>query len=141
SPVAIAAIDLQGRVTAWNPAAERMFGWSQSEILGQPLPSVPESEAHRASEIRAAVFRGESPRDFEAGRVRKDGSRIEVSLSAAPLYDSARRIRGGIAVFADITERRSLEEQVRQSQKLEAVGRLAGGGAHDFNKLLTVIGG
>jgi len=141
SPVAIAAVDMGGRVTTWSASAEKMFGWTRDDILGRPLPQAPANEGPGAVEVGAAVLQGALLRNVEATRRRKDGSDIQVSLSAAPLYDAAQRIRGGIAVFADITERRKLEEQVRQSQKLEAVGRLAGGVAHDFNNLLTVIGG
>ncbi len=74
-------------------------------------------------------------------RVRKDGTRIDVSLWTAPLRDRDGQIVAILRLLADVTEQTHLEEQFRQAQKMEAVGRLAGGVAHDFNNILTVIGG
>lgn len=70
---------------------------------------------------------------------RRDGSALWTSSSASPVYDAQRKFAGSLCMFRDITERKRLEEQLRQAQKMEAVGRLAGGIAHDFNNLLTVI--
>jgi PAS domain S-box-containing protein len=141
SPLAIFAIDLEGKVIFWSPAAERIFGWTEAEAIGKKLPVIPE---HRMHEFEAALVRlgmGESMQGDERTHQRKDGSRLEVAIWTAPLRDASGAISGYITIDADITERKLLEEQVRQSQKLEAVGRLAGGVAHDFNNLLTVIMG
>jgi two-component system cell cycle sensor histidine kinase/response regulator CckA len=141
SPLAIFAIDLEGKVIFWSPAAERIFGWTEAEAIGQMLPVIPE---HRMHEFEAALVRlraGESMQGDERTHQKKDGSRLEVAIWTAPLRDAAGAISGFITIDADITERKLLEEQFRQSQKLEAVGRLAGGVAHDFNNLLTVIMG
>ena len=75
----------------------------------------------------------------ELQRQRKDGSPVEISVSTAPLRDGSGGIIGVVALAADITQRKQLEQQLRQAQKMEAIGRLAGGVAHDFNNLLTVI--
>src|SRR5207237_4078074 len=85
--------------------------------------------------------RGEGTRLFETVRLHRDGRRIDVSVSVSPIRDAAGKITGASGIARDITERNRLEEQFRQSQKMEAVGRLAGGVAHDFNNLLTVITG
>src|SRR5207248_922682 len=84
---------------------------------------------------------GESVPPFETARRRKDGKTIHVSVSVSPIKDRGGRVVGASAISRDISERKRLEEQMRQAQKMEAVGRLAGGVAHDFNNLLTVISG
>jgi PAS domain S-box-containing protein len=139
SPLAIWAVDLEGNVTAWNPAAVRTFGWSEAEVIGKPLPVIPQTLQPEYQVWLHRFQLGESMVAVERARQKKDGTKIEVSIWTAPLRDSSGRIIGTIAIDNDITERKSLEEQFRQSQKLEAVGRLAGGIAHDFNNLLTVI--
>ena len=84
---------------------------------------------------------GEPLTGFETQRLRKDGSRVDIRISTAPLYDANNNVRGFLGLIEDVTERKHLENQFRQAQKMEAVGRLAGGVAHDFNNLLTIISG
>ncbi len=141
SPLAIWTMDLDGQLTSWNPAAEKMFGWGAAEAIGQPLPTVPEDQQEEFFGWLDRFRAGEAFAGVERKRRRKDGTAIEVSIWTAPLRDSAGSIDGVMAIESDVTQRKLLEEQFRQSQKLEAVGRLAGGVAHDFNNLLTVIGG
>ncbi len=141
SPLAILAMDLEGKVIFWNPAAERIFGWTEAEIIGKPLPVVPEALRFEFDAALERLRRGESMQGEERTRLRKDGSSVEVAIWTAPLRDAAGVISGALVIDIDVTERKMLEEQFRQSQKLEAVGRLAGGVAHDFNNLLTVIMG
>ena len=138
SPLAITTLDFDGSVLAWNPAAERMFGWTADEVLGRLLPIVPEEGKE---EFLQRVRGGEPSSGTELQRLRKDGSKIEVSLWTAPLRDPHGRITAVMGILADITARKQLEEQFRHAQKMEAVGRLAGGIAHDFNNILTVITG
>jgi len=139
SPLAIIALDLEGNVKSWNSAAERIFGWTEKEVVGLRIQIIPDDEwddFYNSLEItrRAGTFT-----DFETTRMRRDGSLIDVSLSAASLIDGRGNINGSVVVIADITERKHLEEQFRHAQKMEAVGRLAGGVAQDFNNLLTAI--
>jgi len=135
TPLAIVAIDAEQNVSKWNSAAEKMFGWSESEVLGHRLP--PDSSDWL---LREAAGRCESITK-ETTRRKKDGSFVEVTISAGPLAGPGGATAGAVAVITDITERKRLEQQLQQAQKMDAVGRLAGGVAHDFNNLLTVITG
>jgi len=140
APVAIIAMDEAWRVVLWNKSATRMLGWSEHEVLGQAVPTIPD---HKRAEFDAAVAqnrRGVATL-YETQRRRKDGTLIDVISSTAPLVDVRGRVTGSMGVLVDLAEQKQLEEQLRQSQKMEAVGQLAGGIAHDFNNLLTVIGG
>jgi two-component system cell cycle sensor histidine kinase/response regulator CckA len=139
APLAILALDVESRVTMWNPGAERLFGWRADEVLGRPLPVVSEDYMEEYLQRRDEVLGGRRVSGVETRRRRKDGSLVDVLLSTAPLQDGSGTTNGVVALLLDVTERRELEEQLRQSQRLEAVGQLAGGVAHDFNNLLTVI--
>jgi PAS domain S-box-containing protein len=139
APVAIVAVDAEERVTLWNPAAERLFGWSAAEVLGRPLPLSEPFDSEEYQPVRDRVRSGQTVTGLETRRERKDGSRVDVLLSCAPFRDAQADLSGAIALYQDLTEYRRLEEQLRQSQKMEAIGQLAGGVAHDFNNLLTVI--
>lgn len=141
SPLAIVAMDLQGLVKSWNRAAERMFGWREHEVLNRLFPIVPEDDIEFFRGNLARIQHGETLAGVERQRRRKDGSLVDVELWNAPRRDASGQTIGAISVIADVTGRKRLEEQFRQSQKMEAVGRLAGGLAHDFNNLLTIITG
>jgi two-component system, cell cycle sensor histidine kinase and response regulator CckA len=141
SPLAVITLDLEGTVLGWNPAAERIFGWSAAEALGRRMPTVPESE--RAEFIRSLEqnARGETQVGIERRRRRKDGSPVDVSVWTGLLRGPDGAVSAVLAIVADVTQRNLIEEQFRHAQKMDAVSRLAGGVAHDFNNLLTVITG
>jgi two-component system cell cycle sensor histidine kinase/response regulator CckA len=141
SPLAIVTFDPEGIVTMWNPAAERIFGWSENEALGTHLPFVPAEKQEEFLALRRRALLGEVFTEPELHRRRADGSPIVVSVSTSPLRRPDGTIYGIMSILTDITYVRRMEEQLRQSQKMEAVGRLAGGVAHDFNNLLTAISG
>ena len=139
APQAIISVDALWNVTRWNKAAVALFGWTADELMGKPLPIVPDEHLPEFLTLRNAIImdQGQVPR--EVVRRRKDGSLVSVLLSTGVIRDRQHALVGYLAVFTDLTERKSLEAQLRQSQKMEAVGRLAGGIAHDFNNLLTII--
>jgi PAS domain S-box-containing protein len=141
SPLAIFAFDPAGKVTSWNAAAQRLFGWSAAEVLGHMLPAIAPEQLPEFRDHHLAVLEGQSFIDLEVRWQRRDGTPVTLSLALAPLYGGLSEVRGVIALAADLTERKKLEGQLRQSQKMEAVGQLAGGVAHDFNNLLTAIMG
>ena len=137
SPLAIVTTDVNGIVNEWNVAAERTFGWVAGDVIGRPIPIVPmeqmEEDTRRMSMSGEHSFSG-----YETRCLRKDGSLVDVYVSTALLRGGG-GILGTVWVMADVTERKVMEEQLRQAQKMDAVGQLAGGVAHDFNNLLTVI--
>ncbi len=141
SPLAIVTFDSRGIIRIWNPAAERMFGWSADEVIGKPHPIVPEDKQEEFRVLREVALRGEIFTNREVRRRRKDGTQIDLSISTAPLRDAGGGITSIMSIITDVTGVRSLEERFQQAQKMEAVGRLAGGIAHDFNNLLTTVTG
>jgi PAS domain S-box-containing protein len=141
SPLAIVVVDGQGWVKVWSLAAEQIFGWAAGDVLGKPLPIVPSEKREEWQSLVVKEMIGQATTGLETHVLRRDGSRIDVILSSAPLYDAHGVIVGALRILGDISARKRLEEQFRQAQKMEAIGRLAGGIAHDFNNLLTVING
>ena len=139
SPLAVVALDPEGNVTAWNDAAERLFGWTAEEVVGRRHPIVPPDEWDEFMQLHRLALAGDGDGVHEHERRRKDGSRLVVTVSNAPLYDADGRLAGAMGVFVDVTQQRLMERQLLHAQRMEAVGRLAGGVAHDFNNLLQAI--
>ena len=119
SPLAIVALDMERRVKLWNPAAERFFGWTESEVIGQLLPNIAEEDLQNQLALREQVLSSEelpAISNLETRRLRKDGSIIQVSVSYAPLRDTQGAIVGTISIMADITERKLVEEELQSSE-------------------------
>src|SRR5581483_10600382 len=139
---AIVRWSTEATVLSWSPGAERIYGYTAEEMVGQPADRLVPPQDDRGPAFVAKELAGQdAPMTYEAERIRKDGKRITVSVIATPIRDARGRLIAVSTIARDISEQRSLEEQLHQAQKLEAIGRLAGGVAHDFNNLLLAIGG
>ncbi|MCL1473744.1 PAS domain S-box protein [Argonema antarcticum] len=117
SPLAIATINNDGNVTMWNPAAERLFGWSETEVLGKPLPIIPPEQQEEFRTIVQTELQGEEQTGLELRRQRKDGSPIDISLWTAPLFDGNGVVTGCIGLFVDISDKVRAEQALRESQQ------------------------
>ena len=139
---AIISKALDGTVLTWNAGAERMYGYSAAEIVGRPIYSlVPERLQQDEERILRQVARGDPVHHYETVRCRKDGKEIDISLALSPLRDATGTITAASSIQRDITERKRTEEALRQAAKMEAIGVLAGGLAHDFNNQLYAVSG
>ena len=116
SPLAIVTFDPEGVVTMWNPAAERIFGWSENEALGSRLPFVPAEKQEEFLALRRRALLGEVFTEPELHRRRADGSPIVVSVSTSPLRRPDGTIYGIMSILMDVTDHKSAadEEVVRQ---------------------------
>jgi PAS domain S-box-containing protein len=149
SPVGIVVVDVQGHVTFANGTAETITGQRREEIVQRGHKDIPwrlltidggqmawdDLPFRKVLVTQGPIF------DAHYALDRTDGKRVLLSVNGAPLRDSAGKISGAVFSLADITAQRQLQESFFQAQKMESVGRLAGGVAHDFNNMLSVING
>ncbi len=139
---AIVSKTLDGNVVTWNPAAERMYGYSAAEMIGRPIYMViPEHLEEEEREILRQAAEGAQVAHYETIRRRKDGTIINIALSLSPMRDHDGRIIGVASIKRDITDSKRAEAGLRQAAKMEAIGALAGGLAHDFNNELHALSG
>jgi two-component system cell cycle sensor histidine kinase/response regulator CckA len=117
SPIPIIAADASRRVTIWNPAAEELFGWSEKDVVGQPMPIIPPEEVAAAAALHQRLMSGNTVTGLEVRRRKRDGSVVAVSLSATPLWDASNKVRGIIGFLTDITERKRAEEALRAAEE------------------------
>lgn len=143
----VIATNAEGCVRFMNPLAERLTGWAHDDAVGRPLSEVFRIFDEVTKEEKAnpayQTLKSGKPSELMANTIlrAKDGTEHPVDHSASPIQDTQGQLSGTVLVFRDITERRQLEQNLRQAQKMEAIGRLAGGIAHDFNNIMMIISG
>ena len=137
---AITGKALDGTITSWNSGAVQMYGYTSEEAVGRNIDMLVPPE-HRAefSPVLDSLARGETINGFETKRVRKNGTMLDVSLTMSPVRGAHGEIIGASTIGRDVTAHRRAEAELRQAQKMEAIGSLASGVAHDFNNILMVI--
>jgi PAS domain S-box-containing protein len=138
---AIFLLDRTGHIVSWNTGAQRIKGYSEAEILGRHFSEfyTPDDRAQGIpiTMLQKAAVTGTA--ESEGWRVRKDGTRFWANAVINAIHDASGDLVGFAKITRDSSERRNVEEQLRQAQKMEAVGQLTGGVAHDFNNLLVII--
>jgi PAS domain S-box-containing protein len=137
---AIIGKTLDGIITSWNSGAEKIYGYSAQEAIGSPIailvpPELPDDEPRFLERIK----RGDRVDRHETVRFRKDGQRIDVSLTISPIKDTTGDIIGASTIARDITEHKRMQQALRDSDKLVTVGKLAAGVAHSIRNPLTSV--
>ncbi|MBV8206996.1 MAG: PAS domain S-box protein [Acidobacteria bacterium] len=137
---AIISKDLNGVVTSWNPAAQRIFGYTAAEMIGRSIRTVIPPELQNDEEmILQTIAQGERIDHFETTRMTKGGERIDVSLTISPVKDASGRIIGAAKIARDITQQKKSEHALRIAERLASVGRLAATVAHEINNPLEAV--
>ena len=132
--------DLNGIITSWNRSAERIFGYSEEEIVGKPITTIiPAELSGDEPQILEKIRRGERIQHFETVRVRKDGTRLSVSLTISPVHNRNGNIVGAAKIVRDVTEEKKLVGALQMSERLASVGRLASTIAHEINNPLEAV--
>ena len=136
----IVIYDFEGRTNYISPAFTQLFGWKFEEVKGKRIPFLPESETEATlGIIKELVENGKPCHGFETKRYTKNGHLLDVSISASRYDDHEGKPAGTLAILRDISDRKKLEAQLQQAQRMEAIGTLAGGVAHDLNNILSGI--
>ena len=120
APVAIDVIDQDGKILVWNPAAERIFGWSFQEVIGKSLPMIPHDSKHEFEQFVSQTFVGDTLSQVETKRQRKDGSLVDISLSTALVRNSQGQIIAAMGICEDISERKRTEKALRRYERIVA---------------------
>ena len=137
---AIISKDLNGIVKTWNGGAQRMFGYTPEEMIGEPiLRLIPEELHYEETEILQKLRAGKRIDHYETTRRKKNGDSVEVSVTISPIRDESGRVTGASKIARDISDRRRIERLLLQSEKLAATGRMAATIAHEINNPLEAV--
>lgn len=137
---AIISKKLDGTITTWNAAATRMFGYQSEEIIGKSvllliLPELHDEEMDILSRLKA----GERIENYDTQRLRKNGRRVDLSLTISPVKDATGEVIGASTIARDISERKQMQEALRTSERYAAMGRVAAVLAHEINNPLEAV--
>jgi len=139
---AVVIYDMEGSAQYINPSFTQVFGWTLEEVEGERIPFLPDSERKATTAgIKEIIEKGRGIQGFETKRYTKDGRVIDVNISGSRYNDHEGNPAGMLVVLRDTSERKNLEAFLQQAQRMEAIGTLAGGIAHNFNNLLMGIQG
>jgi len=137
---AIISKDLTGHITSWNNAAVRLFGYTPEEMIGRSILQLIPIELHpEETTILSKIRRGERIEHFETVRLKKNGERMEVSLSISPVRDNTGKIVGASKILRDISARKRMQASLIQAEKIAATGRMAATIAHEVNNPLEAV--
>lgn len=137
---AIVSKDLNGIVTSWNAAAERILGWTAGEMIGKSILTIIPPELHSDEpEILRKIRAGEHIDHFETVRMTKRGERLDVSLTISPVRNAQGKIIGAAKILRDVTAQKKMEATLRTTERLASVGRLAATVAHEINNPLEAV--
>ena len=134
---AIISVDGEGQVRSWNPAADRIFGFTAAQAVGQPFANLLPPEPYRSA--HGSLSRENPVRAFDASAKRADGRSLNLAVTLSSLPGRNGGTDGMLAIIRDMTAQREIEAQMHQSERLTSLGQMAGGIAHDFNNLLQAI--
>ena len=137
---AILSKTIEGIITHWNRGAERLYGYATEEAIGQSVSFImPPELPDELSKVLAQIRQGQHVDHYETVRIRKDGRRIEVSVTVFPIQDRSGQVVGAASIARDITEQRELEAARREQDTLRSVASLAAGVAHEINNALSIL--
>ena len=140
SPLATVALDLEDRVLEWSPSAERVFGWTAREVLGQPLPIIAEQHREEYVHLRGQRQRGEIVESREVLRLRKDRTLVDLLVNSWPLRDAEGRVRGSMIVYHDITEQKEAVRLQRAIYRISEAAHTAPSLQALFSELHAIVG-